>query len=86
MNTTRKERREEGLEKIRGPEWGITELDFEADHKSHQNEMKREYDGAGKGVAPTAYRASHRSGQQSVSGQAWMQEVSTVRAVKRTSI
>ncbi len=38
--------------------------------------MKREYDGAGKGIKPTAYRASHRPGQQSVSAQAWMQEVS----------
>lgn len=73
---TRKGRGEEGLAKIRGPEWGITELDFEGDYDAYQSqEMKREYDGAGRGVEPTAYRPSHRAGQQSVSAQAWMQEV-----------
>lgn len=77
LDATRKGRGEEGLAKIRGPEWGITELDFEGDYNAYQNqEMKREYDGAGKGIKPTAYRASHRPGQQSVSAQAWMQEVS----------
>lgn len=74
---TRQGRGEEGLAKIRGPEWGITELDFEGDHDTYQSqEMKREYDSAGRGVEPTAYRPSHRAGQQSVSAQAWMQEVS----------
>lgn len=78
LTSTRKGRDEEGLAKIRGPEWGITELDFEGDYNAYQNqEMKREYDGAGKGLEPTAYRASHRAGQQSVSTQAWMQEVRT---------
>lgn len=71
-------RGEEGLAKIRGPEWGITELDYEGDYNAYQNqEMKREYDGAGRGLEPTAYKpSSHRAGQQSVSAQAWMQEVS----------
>lgn len=78
VETTRKERRQaEGLEKIRGPEWGITDLDFEADHTSYQRkEMQKEYHGAGKGVKPTAYRAAHQAGKPSAGGQAWMQEVS----------
>lgn len=75
LNTTRKGRQGEGLNKIYGPQWGITELDFEADYKTYNApEMKQEYNGAGAGVEPTAYRAS-RPGQQSVSGEAWMQEV-----------
>eukprot|EP00903_Cladosiphon_okamuranus_P018775 g17272.t1 len=75
LDATRKGRGEEGLAKIRGPEWGITELDFEGDYHAYENqEMKREYDGAGRGVEPTAYKASHRAGQKSVSTQAWMQE------------
>lgn len=71
-------RGEEGLAKIRGPEWGITELDFDGDYHAYRNqEMKREYDGAGRGLEPAAYKpASHKAGQQSVSAQAWMQEVS----------
>lgn len=78
LDAIRKGRGAEGLAKIRGPEWGITELDFEGDYNAYENqEMKREYDGAGKGVTPTAYKASsHRARQQSVSAQAWMQEVS----------
>lgn len=76
IDAKRQGRKEEGLNKIYGPEWGITELDFEADYKTYENEeMKTEYDGASKDVEPTAYQAS-RPGQQSVSGQAWMQEVS----------
>lgn len=76
IDTKRQGRKEEGLNKIYGPEWGITELDFEADYKTYENEeMKDEYNSASKGVEPAAYRAS-RPGHQSVSGQAWMQEVS----------
>lgn len=81
LGTTRNGRRGQGLDKIRGPEWGITELDFEGDHKAYQNqEMKEDYDGAGKGVRQASYRnrASDRAGLQSVSGQAWMQEVRAV--------
>ncbi|CAM9126605.1 unnamed protein product [Ectocarpus sp. 12 AP-2014] len=83
---TRKGRGEEGLAKIRGPEWGITELDFEGDYDAYQSqEMKREYDGAGRGVEPTAYRPSHRAGQQSVSAQAWMQEAGKKSAWAQSS-
>lgn len=75
LNTAREGRKEEGLKKIHGPEWGITELDFEADYNNYQSpEMKQEYEGANKGVQSTKYRAS-RPGQQSVSGTAWMQQV-----------
>eukprot|EP00752_Nemacystus_decipiens_P002102 g2010.t1 len=76
LDATRIGRGDEGLAKIRGPEWGITELDFEGDHHAYQNqEMKREYDGAGRGLEPMAYKpSSHRAGQQSISAQAWMQE------------
>ena len=76
LATTRRGRELSGLDKIRGPEWGITELDFEGDHRTYGNEeMKREYDAAGKVTEPIAYKSSHRPGHQSVSGQAWMQEV-----------
>lgn len=77
LDATRKGRGEEGLSKIRGPEWGITELDFEGDYNKYQSqEMKREYDRASRGVEPTAYSSSgHKKGQQSVSGQVWMQQV-----------
>lgn len=37
--------------------------------------MKREYDAAGRVTVPVAYKSSQRPGHQSVSGQAWMQEV-----------
>lgn len=76
LATTREGRKGEGLKKIYGPEWGITELDFEADYHNYQSpEMKQEYEGANKGVKPTGYRAS-RPGHQSVGNAAWMQEVS----------
>lgn len=76
LATTRSGRKGDGLDKIRGPEWGITELDFEGDHRTYGNEeMKREYDAAGKATEPVVYKSSQRPGHQSVSGQAWMQEV-----------
>lgn len=76
LATTRRGREGAGLDKIRGPEWGITELDFEGDHRTYGNqEMKREYDAAGRVMEPVAYKTSRRPGHQSVSGQAWMQEV-----------
>lgn len=75
LDTTRKGRQGDGLNKIYGPEWGITELDFDADYKNYNTpDMKEEYDRANKGVKSTGYRAS-RPEHQSVSGFAWLQEV-----------
>lgn len=87
LAATKEGRKGEGLKKIYGPEWGITELDFEADYKNYQSpEMKHEYGSANKGVKPTGYRAS-RPGHQSVGNAAWMQEVSVNgRASKRARV
>ncbi|CAM9679025.1 unnamed protein product [Chrysoparadoxa australica] len=55
----KKERGPEGLQKIYGPEWGITELDFEDNFGSHEMEgMEQEYRAAVKlgSAQPTSTR------------------------------
>lgn len=80
LATTSRGRKKDGLDKIRGPEWGITDLDFEGDHRTYgDEELKREYDAAGRAVEPVTYKSSHRPGHKSISGQAWMQEVTGER-------
>ncbi|CAM9647842.1 unnamed protein product [Phaeothamnion confervicola] len=84
-----KARAQEGLNKIYGPEWGITEVDFEEDYMHYEDrDMQAEYENAhaagaataGTGAGGVGGAGGAVEGAHGVSDAAWEQQAGAARS------